>query len=146
LAKQVISANVLHRSQSWQFQSVKHFSQQQELDANAYLITALPPFLISTYENPEYKILPLSRHQEFLAKDQNVWSTELADKSLLPDFYKKLLQEEKKLFVSNAYVTHQQAVIDDFENLKTQFNLELVSEGCEKTCNLYKLSPIVIVE
>jgi hypothetical protein len=99
-----LSANILHRSQSWQQQSVKHFSQQQELDTNAYLITALPPFLISTYENPAYKILPLSQHQEFLAKDQNVWTRELKDKSSLPDLYKKnASRREKSLYFQRLY-------------------------------------------
>lgn len=141
-----IKANIFHRSDAWQHQAVLEFEKQNQLDQDSYLITALPPFLITAYSQPDYKILPLSKHQEFLAKGQNVWNPEITDSQNLLQTYQKWLDEGRNLYISNAYITHQKQVVNDFEEFKKHFNFETISEGCNQTCNVYKLGKQRILE
>ena len=65
-----------------------------------------------------------------------MWGTEL-DYTDLSASYKRLLENGTRLYISNAYVTQQASVIADYEQLKQQFELELVSEGCDHACDIY---------
>ena len=140
LYKEIVAANLLGRSTAWQHQSILHFNSFATLQALKYpetvFITALPPFLVAAYQTAPYHVLPLSRHQEFIAKDERVWGTEL-DYTDLSASYKRLLEKGTRLYISNAYVTQQASVIADYEQLKQQFELELVSEGCDHACDIY---------
>jgi hypothetical protein len=143
----IIKSNLFLRSQAWQYQAVREFEKQQvNFEPDSYLITALPPFLITAYTNPSYKIMPLSRHQEFLAKGQNVWNPEITDSQDLVGLYRQWLDQGRNLYISNAYITHQQSVINDFNmfKFKKYFEMELISEGCDQTCNIYKLTKQMI--
>lgn len=140
LLKDVVSANIFSKTQSWQHQAILFFDQQKELGSSSYLITALPPFLITSYSNPGYQILPLSTHQEFIAKGQRAWTVPSAGDTQLLPLYQTWVSEGKHVYISNAYITHQHTVIEDYEEYKQYFNFELVATGCNNTCNLYKLS------
>jgi hypothetical protein len=136
LFKQIIADNWLGRSTAWQYESIQHFNKN--LTDNEMIITALPPFLIDTYQTKKYRTLPLSQSQEFLQKKEFVWGEDVNHIDLITG-YKEWLEQDKQLYISNAYITHQQSVILDFENFKKEFNLKLVSEGCLQACNIYKL-------
>lgn len=136
LYKEILINNWLHRSQAWQYQAIQSFNTS--LPDQALLITALPPFLVDAYQEKPYRVLPLSPAQEFLQKEEYVWGDDVPYSDLLVG-YEKWLEEGRELYISNAYVTHQQAVIADFEAFKERFYLQLVSEGCLQACNLYRL-------
>ena len=141
LAKQLVGNNLLHRSQAWQYQSIKHidtFFSSISQD-NFLLITALPPHLVDAYAERDLPLLPLSPDQEFLQKSELVWGKNLHYDDLHTEF-RNQLKEGKTLFITNAYVTHQHSVIQDFENIKENFELELVSEGCEGACTIYLIT------
>lgn len=135
--KEIIASNIFGRSTAWQYEAVLHFNRQST-DSDL-IITALPPFLVDTYQTKPYRVLPLSHHQEFLDKQQYVWGSDIAYDDLIGT-YTQWLEEGRPLYITNAYITHQQAVIEDYENYKNYFDFELVSEGCEQACNIYKLS------
>ena len=130
----------MHRSQSWQQQAVVELSGNSVIDDTAYLITALPPSLFAVYGPQSHQILPLSKNQEFIQTGKNLWTDELTDSQNLLGEYQLWLEEGRTLYITNAYITHQQAVIEDYEAFKTRFDLELVSEGCQEACNLYRLN------
>ena len=141
LLRPMVSANFLGSSAGWQYEAVLHFNEffSDKAGANqAQIITALPPFLVDVYQQANYSVLPLSEHQEFIAKDQRVWGENVPYKSLL-EGYESWLKEGKDLYISNAYITHQQSVISDFEMYKQKFDLVPVSSGCLEACNIYKL-------
>lgn len=134
--KQLLADNLLGRSSAWQQQAILHFNKN--LQADDMIITALPPFLIDAYQNKNYRALPLSNKQEFLQKKIYVWGDNLNYADLISN-YKEMLQNGDRLYISNSYVTHQASVIADFEKYKQEFELELISEGCQQSCNIYKL-------
>ncbi len=138
LFKEIISFNVLHRSTAWQYQAIKQFDLYFLDKSDVKIITALPPFLVDAYQETEYRVLPLSQSQEFLQKKELVWGTDVPYENLM-EGYITWLKQSKRLFISNAYITHQQSVIEDYEAYKTQFDLELVSSGCLDACNIYEL-------
>ncbi|OGJ38664.1 MAG: hypothetical protein A2182_00040 [Candidatus Pacebacteria bacterium RIFOXYA1_FULL_38_18] len=137
LLKEIIGNNLLGRSTAWQYESIQHFNQV--LTKNDLLITALPPFLIDTYQNRDYRPLPLSQTQEFMQKKQYVWGEDI-DYEELKLTYQTWLKAGRAIYISNAYITHQQSVINDYENYKEDFSFELISEGCEQACNIYRLT------
>ena len=147
LLKIILSQNILHHSTAWQYEAIQNYNKYFIEDNNAYLITALPPFFVDFYDNGNYRVLPLSNNQEFINKNQWVWGSDLdlsadeAKNKNLYDLYNKLLAEEKQIYISNSYITHNHLVIEDYEKLKKNYNFELVQEGCNNACNIYELRP-----
>lgn len=137
MLKQLIGDNWLGHSTAWQYQAINHFNQQ--LGDDDLIVTALPPFLVDAYQTKGYQVLPLSKSQEFLQKEMRIWGRQVNYDDLIAG-YKQMLKNGKTLYISNAYVTHQQSVIADFEEFKSQFDMELVKEGCDQACNIYQLN------
>lgn len=136
LLRQLIADNLLGRSTAWQYQAIKNFNSQ--LSDGDQIITALPPFLLDAYQTKNYQALPLSQTQEFLQKGMYVWGSDVNYDNLI-EGYKQMLNEGNTLYFTNAYITHQQSVVADFEQFKSQFDMDLVKEGCDQACNIYKL-------
>ncbi len=143
LYKEIFSANILGRSAAWQYEAIKHFNsftkEHPNQDASPVIfITALPPFLVDAYQDGTYRVVPLSQHQEFIAKGQTVWGSDVNYENLI-DGYIDWIRAGKKVYISNSYITHQQSVISDYEYYKTVFTFELVSSGCMDACNIYQI-------
>ncbi|MFZ5437824.1 MAG: hypothetical protein ACOZAK_02125 [Patescibacteria group bacterium] len=136
LVKQIIADNLLGKSTAWQYEAILHFNNN--LNDGDLLITALPPFLVDTYQTKAYRVLPLSYTQEFMNKKQYLWGNDLNYEDLLAT-YQSWLDEDKTVYISNAYITHHQNVIKDFETYKQNFSLILIANGCEQACNIYQL-------
>ena len=134
--RQVLANNLLGRSTAWQYEAVRHFNSV--LKDEDLLVTALPPFFVDTYQTTNYRTLPLSNTQEFMNKKQYVWGNDLTYENLTTAYH-QWLTEKKEIYISNAYITHHENVIKDFEKFKNEFKLKLVSKGCLQACNLYKL-------
>lgn len=137
LVRQIIADNFLGRSTAWQYEAVKHFNST--LKDGDLIITALPPFLVDTYQNKSYRTLPLSYTQEFMNKKQYVWGNDINYQDLLLT-YEEWLDSGKTLYISNAYITHHSNVIEDFESYKNEFSLKLVSSGCDHACDLFEIT------
>ncbi len=138
LAKEILAANVLHRSRAWQFESIQHFNQVFTNKPTAILITALPPFLVDAYQVGAYRVVPLSTAQEFLQKGEYIWGDDIMYSDLIQG-YAAWVAEGKELYISNAYITHAQQVIRDYERYKSTFIFVPVSEGCDHVCDVYLL-------
>lgn len=138
--KYLLTANLLGRTTAWQYESIRQIdSYFKNNNSNGVtLITALPPFLVTSYKDDFISLLPLSHSQEFLQKKQYVWGDTINYNNLTQEYAARIRAGEK-VYITNAYITHQQQVIKDFENIKTVFNLTLVSSGCLDACNLYHL-------
>lgn len=170
----IVKANFFSTTTAWQKESILGLDQSlKKLNTESqfsFLVTAIPPFLFDTYaSDPSYLLLPLSAHQEFIAKGEWVWGSKslsflneaLASKSMkfrntndeskrysvqqfdsphLMDLYTFLLVNNYSVYISNAYVTHQYSVTEDFESIKRYFNLTPITENCRNACNLYRLS------
>lgn len=136
LARQIIGSNIFKKSTAWQYESILHFNKS--LNREDLLITALPPFLVDTYQTERYRVLPLSYTQEFMNKKIYVWGDDINYVNL-QETYKNWMEDGKTIYISNSYITHHQNVISDFEGYKETFDLVLFKEGCKQTCNIYQL-------
>lgn len=137
--KQLISDNIFHRSTAWQYEAVKVIDAFKEKNPNASLITALPPHLVDAYSDNAQNLLPLSQDQEFLQKNQFVWGNNIYYDDLIKNT-EEYLNQNKEIYITNSYITHQASVIEDYEQYKNKFGFELVETGCLDACNIYKLS------
>lgn len=143
LFRQIISSNLLNASHAWQYEAIKSFDQffagQKGETQPALLITALPPVLVDAYQTTDYQVLPLSPSQEFMQKKEPMWGTDVPYDDLMTG-YEQWLSEGKKLYISNAYITHQQSVIADFEAYREKFRLTKVHSDCMDACALYQVN------
>jgi len=138
--RQIIASNWLLRSRAWQYESILEFERSLRAVESPLLITALPPYLVQLYlpAETQIRVLPLSAHQEFSAKKEWVWGNDVEYGNLV-SYYQRLLTEGKKVYLSNAYISHSALVGADYSQLSQVFKLILVKEGCLGTCNLFKL-------
>jgi hypothetical protein len=140
LVRQIVADNLLGRSTAWQYEAIKHFNSVLEDDS--LIITALPPFLVDTYQEKNYRVLPLSYTQEFMNKKQYVWGDDIHYENIM-ETYRNWINEGKTIYISNSYITHHQDVVKDFENFKKEFTLKSISNGCENACNIYRLELLI---
>lgn len=138
--KKQIGLNLKHIEDPWSYLAVKEFNNFfDKKDSSQYLATFLPPFYVNYFYNGNYKYLPLSKKQEFSdgVKDfvNKFYPGELIE------LYKTLLNQGNKVYFSNFYVTANfNSWNPSLEEVKKEFNFELVKEGCYQTCNIYELS------
>jgi len=137
--KQILTANFFHRTRAWQYEAILNFNNFFQHRPDSTLISALPPFLVDAYQTSAYSLLPMSQRQEFLAKKEYVWGKNINYDDLMAE-YQQRLAGGGKLYISNAYITHQWEVVADYEKLKQQFKLTKVADGCQDACNIYQLS------
>jgi hypothetical protein len=133
----VVVTNLLQRSNAWQYQAVK-LAAAKIPDKDATLVTALPPFLFEFYSPGKFQLLPLSQHQEFADKGQNVWSDDVPLTNLEYSLEQRLGRGEK-VYISNAYLSSNHQLFDDFAALEKRFRVTKIFDGCDQTCNIYKL-------
>lgn len=137
--KTLVSANIFHTSTAWQYRAIQEFNTfAPTQDGEVLLITALPPHLVEAYQTTKYRVLPLSHSQEFMQKKQYIWGSDI-NYANLAETYQEWIAEGKTVYISNAYITHLQEVIADYEEYKEVFSFELVHEGCDQACNIYRL-------
>lgn len=139
LFKQIAMANIFHRTRAWQYEAILNFNDFFSRQSSGVLVTALPPFLVDAYQTSNYQLLPLSNHQEFLAKKELMWGQNINYTDLVAE-YKQRLANGEKLYISNSYITHQWEVVADYESLKQLFEFTKVADGCQDACNIYELS------
>lgn len=140
LGKSLIGANWLNRSEAWQYRAVKLV--EKHVPAGSTVISVLPPHLFELYAHQPYSILPLSMHQEFMEKKQMVWPDLLNTGDLLSE-YERQVSSGSPLYITQAYLSAEAIFQGEWQQLQERFDLELVAEGCDQTCNIYRLTPLV---
>lgn len=141
--KYQIVLNLKYAETPWNYLAVKTFNQFFENksvidERKPILVTALQPFYIDYFSNKKYKLLPLSKDQEFTNNSATVWGDE--EYSDFIKIYQKYLDEDRELFVTNASLGNEGYLYLGYNLIKDNFNLELVHSGCLDTCNIYKLN------
>ena len=141
--KVVVTQNFFQSSTAWQKIATTRILEQAAKNPPDFIMTAIPPYLFWLDEPQMTKTLltPLSDAQEFRQKGEPVWDS-ISPEQDISAWVAQQLAAHKTIWISNAYVTHQKQVIDDYEALKKQFSFELIYSGCHETCNLYHLKQI----
>jgi hypothetical protein len=132
----LVATNWLHRSVAWQREAVRVLDAS--VPDNGVVITALPPFFVQAYQQKGYRVLPLSQHQEFLQKNQQVWGSDVMYLDLFQT-YDKLIQQSVPVYVSTSYLTADKRFEQDYLRLLDRYDMEIVTDGCLHTCAVYRL-------
>lgn len=137
--KNQIVLNLKYKEDPWNYLAVRQFNQffSQSQNQGGYLGTFLPPFYINYFTNDRYHYLPLIETQDFFPGEEG-FLKQMGIRDI-KDFYRKLLKQNKKIFVSNYYTANLKEWQEYFESLKENFNLELKQEGCYNVCNIYEI-------
>lgn len=139
--KYQIALNLRHAETPWYYLSVKNFNgyfQGQSLVDKPILITAMQPYYIDFFSNSTYQLLPLSKDQDFFPHVKYVWGPN--DYSDLIMLYKKYLNENRRLYVTNAALGNEGYLHKSFDLVKQEFTLTEVAKGCFDTCNIYRIA------
>lgn len=103
------------------------------------VISILPPYFVDYYSNGNYRLLPLSKHQHFFGKADVVWGED--DYSNLLTLYRSYLNQGLDLYVHRAILLPMSTrYYADYIKIFKNFRLTQVMEGCNKECNIYRLS------
>lgn len=137
LFRELLANNLLHRSVAWQYESVNHFNAFFATHPNAVIGTFLPPGFVELYQRSSFRVLPLSKSQEFMNISQRPWGA--LDYEDLTANLTTALSQGKFVYVSNAYISSQHQFSADWQQLNMQFQLKKVSEGCLNTCDIYEV-------
>ena len=140
--RKIVVDNFLYRSVAWQKEAVmfigEYFENQENQDFA--LITNISPFYYDYYGWGKSEYLPLAPLYEYqgttLWREKYDWEKFVADPV---GFYTDILEAGKELYLTNAYVTNAEYVINHNELYKAAFELELVQVGCDQACNIYKV-------
>ena len=134
LYKIIIGQNILGNTRGWQYEAVLHIGTFMQDKPDSIFVTALHPPLFSLYGYDNVALLPLAITQEFY--EDRIWGE--IDSNPVTEITKRL-EHNTQIYTSNAYVTALPMYSESLENIKTEFNLELIQSGCLETCNIYSV-------
>lgn len=133
--------NLKYAETPWYYLSAKSFSDyfNSILKTNnpPILVTSLPPYYVDFYNKSNFKLLPLSKEQEFFQQPEFVWGNE--DYANLERLYTRKLNEGQVLYVTNAGLGNEAHLHRAYDSIKQNFKLTEVQKNCHDTCNIYKL-------
>jgi glycosyltransferase involved in cell wall biosynthesis len=137
--KKQISLNLKYKEEPWNYLAVLNFNRffENSPNKNSYLGTFLPPFFLNFYSNKNYQYLPLIESQDFFP-GKGGFLEQMKIKNI-DDYYRQLLKQNKKVFVSNYYAANLKSWQERFDQLKQNFKLVLKQQGCFDVCNIYQL-------
>lgn len=139
--KSQVSINLRYAENPWYYISVveqnKYFDSIPQKDDKPILISALPPYYVDFFSGNRYRLLPLSKGQEYQKGMSNVWGDQ--DYTDLIVLYKNYLEKGEEVYVANYGLGNEAHLHRDFSKIKEQFNLELVHQACFDVCNIYKV-------
>ncbi len=135
------SLNLRHSETPWYYLAAKevdsYLAANGSYDKTPVIISPMPPFLFDFYAKEKMLLLPLHRYQEFRNATTQTWGD--YDFSDLHGVYKNFLEDGHPVFLTHYGVGNEGYLQQEFESVKTEFNGELVFEGCHNLCNIYKL-------
>ncbi len=140
--KNQIVLNLKYAETPWYFITVKNYNEYFDGSKisdskKPILISALAPYYVDFFSNNNYRLLPLSRYQEFPSIREIVWGKN--DYSDLIKLYQKYLDNHEQVYVSNYGLGNEQMLHDDFNKIEKNFKLTKVKTGCFEACNIYHL-------
>jgi hypothetical protein len=137
--KKQISLNLKYKEEPWNYLAVLSFNRffERPQNKNSYLATFLPPFFVNFYSSKNYQYLPLIESQDFFPGKGGF--LEQMKIKIIDDYYRQLLKQNKKVFVSNYYAANLRSWQERFDQLGTNFKLVLKQQGCFDVCNIYQL-------
>lgn len=105
-------------------------------DPKPYLVTSLNPYFMDFYSNFSYAPLPLTLTQPFGKHPNQVWGEHNFQSPTA--IVKQVFAQSNSVFLTNANLetTSQN---NAFSELKTAFDVDLMTLGCEENCNIYQL-------
>jgi len=136
--KKQVGINFRHAQVPWHMiaaQEWHEFAKQQ--DAKIYIGTFLPPYFIHYYVGDDISYMPITPGQEFFY-DKVDQSHNYAGS--LIDYYTSLLEQGNNVYVSSYYSTNIFGWDKRYNELVSNFKVELAHEGCLGVCNLYQLN------
>lgn len=141
--KYQIALNLKHTETPWYYISARtfndYFSSLSKTEKPPTLITALPPYYVDFYNHSGFRLLPLSREQEFTKVKEIVWGDN--DYSNFVKLYSAYLERGEDLYVTNAGLGGTGYLNRDYDLIKNNFTLTKVKDGCLDTCNIFRLTP-----
>jgi len=137
--KKQISLNLKYKEDPWNYIAVTKFNKffEKKETKNSYLGTFLPPFFVNFYTNNKYIYLPVIESQDFFP-EKNGFLAQMKIKNI-NNYYRQLLKQNKKVYVSNYYAANLRNWQERFDSLKNDFQLILKQRGCFDVCNIYQL-------
>ena len=140
--KYQVALNFRHSETPWYYISVlnlnDYFTKDKIVNSKRpIVISPMPPYYIDYFSNGNYGLLPLAKDQEFRLNKEIAWGPD--DYSDLPKLYKKYLIEGDNLYVSTYGLGNESYLHLAFDNLKKDFVLTEVKDGCYTQCKIYKL-------
>ena len=141
--KNQIMLNLKYYEVPWYYKSVlvlNDFFTKNDFgkDEKPLVISSIPPFLIDYYSNGKYDILPLSLSQEFRTNRELVWGP--GDYSNLHNLYRDYLKKGRLLYVSTYGLGNDGGLHTAFDEIKSDFTLTEVYDGCFTQCKIYTLT------
>lgn len=137
--KKTIMTNLKYAEVPWYYLSILKLNTDfpntpKNNEKKPVVISSMLPYYIDFFSNKNYSLLPLDKSQDLMWFADVVWGKQ--DYSNLNKLYKNYINKGYPVYFFSYYKGNR---FTDKE-VKKDFNLTLVSEGCFKTCNLYKLS------
>jgi hypothetical protein len=140
--KKIIMTNLRYAEVPWYYLSViklnSDFPDSPQKDKKKpMVISSMLPYYFDFFSNKNYTLLPLDQTQDLMWAHDQVWGK--ADYTDLNKLYKSYIDKGYPVYFFSYYKGNR---FTD-EEVKKMYTLTLISEGCYKTCNLYKLVPLV---
>lgn len=135
-----IKINFIESEKALNYQTIQvmnNYTSRLSGTRKPYIISVLSPYMIDIYSNHKYQLLPLSKRQNFINNEKNVWGINLNNDLL--DIYKKYLTDSEIVLVSTYKSNDGFWYYFNFDKIRKEFNLSLVAQGCNGECDLYRL-------
>ncbi len=140
--KKQIGLNLKYAETPWYYISILELNKAiPEQKDNQYVISSIAPYLVDFYSNGNYRILPLSPHQEFRNDvRQVVWGYEFTyGEENYHDMYTSLLKSGATLYAEEYGLGNEGTLHNNWEMLNKDFTLTQIHEACFSACNVYRV-------
>jgi hypothetical protein len=135
--KKQVGINFRHAEVPWHSIAVREWTAfAKTQDKPPVIGTFLPPYFLSYYAGDAISYAPLTPGQEFF-HDKIDQSGNYAVQ--LSDYYRVLLEDGNKVFVSSYYSTNISGWDSLYNDLVSNFHMDLAHKGCMGVCSLYEL-------
>lgn len=136
--KSQISLNLRYAETPWYYLAIKKLNSDfpkktKGNELKPIVISSMLPYYIDFYSNRNYDLLPMDYSQDLIWYRDEVWGKN--DYSNLISLYKNKIKEGQEVYLFTYYKGSR--FTDD--EIKKNFKLKLISNGCLDSCNLYKL-------
>jgi hypothetical protein len=140
--KSAVMINLKYAETPWYYISVQtlndYFKNNDRNAKKPIVISALIPYYVDFFANGNYRLLPLSRYQEFPNHRDKAWGKN--DYSNLIKLYERKIKEGNTLYIHNYGLGNEKPLQNDFQTIMNHFESRIVKEGCFGACNIWRIS------